>query len=1018
MAYDAFISYSHAADGVLAPALEHGLERLARPWYRLRAMAVFRDQSDLALTPHLWSTIVTKLDQSRYLVVLASPESAASAWVNKEVSHWCDTRGTEALLLVVTGGDIAWDDATNDFTPGSTAVLPALRGRFTEEPLYHDLRWARDTPDLSLHLSRFRGAVALVASTIRGVAPDDLESEDVRLHRRARRLAKAAVTVVVVLALLASAAAIAAVRNAQRADRRAREAIARQVGLEALDEPASALDRALLLSLAAAGLDKDAGSDRFRSSRMLIGRYSRLDTILSAPSAPGALTSIRGLAFSADGRQLAATALAVAPGGQAAPTALRWQLGGGRTPPTQAAAPAGPVAFVAGSSDLAVGDAGQPLTVLPASGATAPAGDGTGAGETGATAPSGSTAVVALRPDQARAVVRDGDQVGLVDLTDGRRLASYAGTTAAPVLTSTTAIFPLAVGGLAIVDARTGAERARAAGPSAAMVAATEDGSAIVGLDSAGPTGTGGTMGSGLALTRWSMIGGQLEAAPPVTVAGVDADGVTRAVLSADGTSLLVVTGTGTTLVDPASGGVRASDAGATGVTAVDPTGRFVAMGGGRLAIWDLTTGQRVIAVPEPVNAIAWSGTCSPATGCRVVTVGRSLDVWDALVLQHVSVAEDTNAQAVAMSPDGTTVASAGWGPSVSIWQLDPITDDAGRREISPAGGPSAYDTGSGALARVRGDRLDVTAAGGAHHQVTVGTVDRVELLAGGTRALTVGSGGAALWNTSTGAAVALDPLCATDLVATSPGRTLVAALRTSDRATAVCDARTGTRVAASQLDRTIDPVGTLAVSDAGDIAVGGGEGAVARYLRQGDRLGSGTAIDVRFGGEPVEVTALSLGDHRLAAGLDPVTGADPASDATPGRALIWDVGYGGEPIVFPVDQRRVAAVALLGSDEELLAVAGRDDPAGPVTVQVAEAATRRRLGRALGGLTGAVTYLGGTDTEVVGVDGQGHAYTWAVDRDTKRDICAIVGRPLARDEWDAAVGGALTSGDYSPQCP
>ena len=382
MAYDAFISYSHAADGVLAPALEHGLERLARPWYRLRAMAVFRDQSDLALTPHLWSTIVTKLDQSRYLVVLASPESAASAWVNKEVSHWCDTRGTEQLLLVVTGGEIAWDDATNDFTAGSTAVLPALRGRFSEEPLYHDLRWARDTPDLSLHLSRFRGAVALVASTIRGVAPDDLESEDVRLHRRARRLAQTAVTVVVVLALLASAAAIAAVRNAQRADRRAREAIARQVGLQALDEPASALDRALLLSLAAAGLDKDAGSDRFRSSRMLIGRYSRLDTILSAPATAGALTSIRGLAFSADGHQLAATTLEVAPGGQPAPSALRWQLGGRRTPPTQAVAPAGPVAFVGGSSDLALGEAGQPLTVLPGSGSGAA--DGAAGGRRGA----------------------------------------------------------------------------------------------------------------------------------------------------------------------------------------------------------------------------------------------------------------------------------------------------------------------------------------------------------------------------------------------------------------------------------------------------------------------------------------------------------------------------------------------------------------------------------------------------------------------------------------------------------
>ena len=58
-------------------------------------------------------------------------------------------------------------------------------------------------------------------------------------------------------------------------------------------------------------------------------------------------------------------------------------------------------------------------------------------------------------------------------------------------------------------------------------------------------------------------------------------------------------------------------------------------------------------------------------------------------------------------------MASAGWGPSVSIWQLEPITDDVGRTEISPSGGPSAYDAASGARARVQGDRLDVTVAGG-----------------------------------------------------------------------------------------------------------------------------------------------------------------------------------------------------------------------------------------------------------------------------------------------------------------
>ena len=32
--YDVFVSYAHAADNVLAPALRLGLERLTKPWYR------------------------------------------------------------------------------------------------------------------------------------------------------------------------------------------------------------------------------------------------------------------------------------------------------------------------------------------------------------------------------------------------------------------------------------------------------------------------------------------------------------------------------------------------------------------------------------------------------------------------------------------------------------------------------------------------------------------------------------------------------------------------------------------------------------------------------------------------------------------------------------------------------------------------------------------------------------------------------------------------------------------------
>ena len=52
-AYDAFVSYSHAADGRLAPALQRGLQSLAKPWYRRRALRVFRDETSLSASPEL-----------------------------------------------------------------------------------------------------------------------------------------------------------------------------------------------------------------------------------------------------------------------------------------------------------------------------------------------------------------------------------------------------------------------------------------------------------------------------------------------------------------------------------------------------------------------------------------------------------------------------------------------------------------------------------------------------------------------------------------------------------------------------------------------------------------------------------------------------------------------------------------------------------------------------------------------------------------------------------------------------
>jgi TIR domain len=85
LAYDAFISYSHSADGKLAPALQHALHRFAKPLWKLRAVNVFRDGTSLAAAHDLSGAIKDALADSRFFIFLASPGSAQSKWCQREL---------------------------------------------------------------------------------------------------------------------------------------------------------------------------------------------------------------------------------------------------------------------------------------------------------------------------------------------------------------------------------------------------------------------------------------------------------------------------------------------------------------------------------------------------------------------------------------------------------------------------------------------------------------------------------------------------------------------------------------------------------------------------------------------------------------------------------------------------------------------------------------------------------------------------------------------------------------------
>lgn len=242
--YDAFITYSHARDRAPASALRAGLQRLSKPWYRLRAMRVFLDDASLSANPDLWGSIERALAESRWLVLIASTDAARSVWVDREVEWWLTHRSADRVLIVLTDGE---PDPEHE----ETALPPAMRAAVLTEPRWVDLRWVRAAEAVDLDDPRFRDCVADIASAVRGLPKDDLVGEDVRQHRRTLRLARAAVVSLALLAVLTLIAAVVAVVQRDNARDEARTATARGLASAALANAGTRLDLAHLLAVEA-----------------------------------------------------------------------------------------------------------------------------------------------------------------------------------------------------------------------------------------------------------------------------------------------------------------------------------------------------------------------------------------------------------------------------------------------------------------------------------------------------------------------------------------------------------------------------------------------------------------------------------------------------------------------------------------------------------------------------------------------------------------------------------------------
>lgn len=225
--YRAFISYSHK-DKATATWLHSQLERFKLPNKLVgkatslgtvpkRLTPIFRDQDELPASGNLGAELEDALSRSLFLIVVCSPASAQSKWVNEEIRRFKMLHGSNKVLALIKEGEPNAELAELECFPPALKFDISPDGSITStlcEPIAADLRTHGDGKRLAL-LKLISGLTALQL--------DDLVQREAA--RRMRTLVQISIASVVAAVF---AVGLALYANDRRIDANTQRTVAEQ----------------------------------------------------------------------------------------------------------------------------------------------------------------------------------------------------------------------------------------------------------------------------------------------------------------------------------------------------------------------------------------------------------------------------------------------------------------------------------------------------------------------------------------------------------------------------------------------------------------------------------------------------------------------------------------------------------------------------------------------------------------------------------------------------------------------
>ena len=180
--YKAFISYRHLpldkeAAKKVHRAIEHFvIPRALRRDGKRKLGYVFRDEDELPLSGELTDNIRHALENSEYLIVVCTPETAKSVWVMKEIEIFLQLRDRAHVLLVLADGK-----PEESFPRVITEVRDA-NGQIIGE--YEPMAANLNAPTAAGRRRKFKVEILRILAGLLGCAYDELYQRERRWKRR------------------------------------------------------------------------------------------------------------------------------------------------------------------------------------------------------------------------------------------------------------------------------------------------------------------------------------------------------------------------------------------------------------------------------------------------------------------------------------------------------------------------------------------------------------------------------------------------------------------------------------------------------------------------------------------------------------------------------------------------------------------------------------------------------------------------------------------------------------------